>query len=106
MEALCRRHGPGSRALHQQWKRIEAFPDTVEVTGEAGDFLMHHHLLPHAASHSRLPRPRVVRFQRYIRAQNRHAMVRPAGAGRFNAEQLRELPPLGAQLLGLQPWTE
>jgi ectoine hydroxylase-related dioxygenase (phytanoyl-CoA dioxygenase family) len=105
VEALCRKHGPGSRGLFQSWKHIEDFPETVEVTGEAGDFLMHHHLLPHAASHSRLPRPRVVRFQRYIRVQNRHSMIRPASGRRFNADQLRELPPLGARLLGLQPWT-
>jgi ectoine hydroxylase-related dioxygenase (phytanoyl-CoA dioxygenase family) len=106
VEALCRKHGKGSRALFQNWKRIEDFPETVEVTGEAGDFLIHHHLLPHAACHSRLPRPRVVRFQRYIRVQNRHSMVRTPAADRFNADQRRGLSPLGAQLLGLQPWTE
>jgi hypothetical protein len=104
VEAICRQHGPGSRRLFRQWKRLEGFPDTVEITGEAGDFVIHHHMMPHAASHSRLPRPRVVRFQRYIRTQNRHGLIRPARPDRFNAGQLQGLSPLGRRLLGLDPW--
>ncbi len=106
VEEICRQHGPGSRKLFQKWRKIVSFPAPVEVTGEAGDFVMHHHLLPHAASHSRLPRPRVVRFQRYIRVNNRHRLIRPAGPTRFNADQIRALPPLGRRLLGLDPWDE
>jgi ectoine hydroxylase-related dioxygenase (phytanoyl-CoA dioxygenase family) len=104
VEAICREHGPGSRKLFQSWKQIEGFPESVEVTGEAGDFVMHHHFLPHAASRSRLPRPRVVRFQRYLRANNRHGVIRPAPPDRFNREQLRSLSPLGHRLLGLDSW--
>jgi ectoine hydroxylase-related dioxygenase (phytanoyl-CoA dioxygenase family) len=58
----------GGRHLYADWKRIDDFPETVEVTGEAGDFALLHHLMPHAASHNRRPAPRVAQFTRFLRA--------------------------------------
>ncbi len=103
VEERARAH-PRGRGLYQNWKRIDDFPETVEVTGEAGDFALLHHLMPHAASHNRLPTPRVAQFTRFIREDHPHSSGQPAPPGRYNERQLRVLTPLGRKLLGVDPW--
>ncbi len=96
-------HSEG-RHLYNDWKRIDDFPVSVEVTGEAGDFALLHHLMPHAASHNRRPRPRVAQFTRFIREDHPHHPAKPAPPGRYNDRQLESMTPLGRKLLGVDPW--
>jgi hypothetical protein len=104
VEEICRRHGPGSRDLYRDWSRIDDFPESVEITGEPGDFVLMHHLMPHAASHNRRSKPRVAMFLRYHRVDHAHHPAQPVPESRYNAEQLAMIPPLGRKLLGLDPW--
>jgi len=92
------------RQLYNRWKNIEDFPQTVEVTGEAGDFALLHHLMPHAASHNRLPVPRVAQFTRFTRDDHAHSPAKPVPEHRYNEEQLRVMTPLGRRLFGLDLW--
>lgn len=92
------------RHLHSNWHDITGLPETVEVTGEAGDFVMTHYLLPHAASHNRRPRARVAYFIRYSRLDHPFFPPFPPGPDRFNARQLRAMGETGKKLLGVEPW--
>jgi ectoine hydroxylase-related dioxygenase (phytanoyl-CoA dioxygenase family) len=105
VEEMVRAHGGGlsGRQLHNNWKRLEGVK-TVEVTGEAGDFALLHHLMPHAASHNRLPTTRVAQFTRFTRADHPHYPQQPAEPDRWTAEQLAVMTPLGRKLLGVEPW--
>lgn len=96
------RSQPQGRHLHSNWKKITHL-DSVEVTGEAGDFALLHHLMPHGASHNRRSTARVAQFMRYARADHPH------GAGSkpprpYNQAQLDAMTPLTRRLLGLEPW--
>lgn len=92
------------RQMYNKWKRIDDFPASVEVTGEAGDFALLHHLMPHAASHNRRPTPRVAQFTRFIREDHPHRPGKPAPANLYNERQLNVMTPLGRKLLGVEPW--
>ncbi len=94
---------PKGRQLHQGWKHIPTVP-TVEVTGKAGDFAMLHHLMPHAASHNRLPRTRLAYFVRYIRCDHAHGGDPKSAMRTYDDSQLAAISPLGRKLLGLDPW--
>ncbi len=95
-------NGPGGRHLYHDWKRV---PDqeSVEVVGQAGDFAMLHHLMPHAASHNRRPAARLAVFLRYIREDHPYAKhyLLPRN---YNDAQLSAVDDLGRRLLGLDPW--
>jgi ectoine hydroxylase-related dioxygenase (phytanoyl-CoA dioxygenase family) len=94
---------PGGRHLYDDWKRLPPM-ETVEVTGRAGDFAVLHHLMPHAASHNRLPRARLAYFVRYIRCDHAHGGDPKSGPRRYNDAQLAVMSPLGRKLLGVEPW--
>lgn len=96
--------GDGGRSLHQDWHGITGYPDTVEVTGEAGDFIMTHYLLPHAASHNRQERTRVAYFIRYSRLDHPFFPPPAPGVTRFNDRQLNAMGTTGKKLLGVEPW--
>lgn len=104
VEQQARAAGAGGRALHGGWKNISGFPASVEVTGEAGDFIMTHYLLPHAASHNRRERARVAYFVRFT--QPDHPFFPPPlpGPGRYNVRQFNAMTPLARRLLGVDPW--
>jgi ectoine hydroxylase-related dioxygenase (phytanoyl-CoA dioxygenase family) len=93
---------PGGRHLHHDWKHIPE-QESVEVTGQAGDFAMLHHLIPHAASHNRRPAARLAVFLRYIREDHPYAenYLQPR---KYNDAQLSVLDTLGRRLLGLDRW--
>jgi ectoine hydroxylase-related dioxygenase (phytanoyl-CoA dioxygenase family) len=95
-------NGPGGRHLYDNWKRLPE-RGSVEVTGQAGDFAMLHHLMPHAASHNRRPTARLAVFLRYIREDHPYAehYVPPR---KYSDAQLWALDDLGRRLLGLDPW--
>ncbi|MFJ6199260.1 phytanoyl-CoA dioxygenase family protein [Micromonospora sp. NPDC092111] len=98
---------PGGRQLHDKWRNITDL-ETVEVTGSAGDFVLMHHLMPHAASHNRNSTTRVAQFLRYSRDDAPWGMgERPGdrpGANGFDEAQLAAMTPLGRKLLGVDPW--
>ncbi|KQV13804.1 hypothetical protein ASC99_32795 [Kitasatospora sp. Root107] len=98
---------PRGRQLHDKWRNIAGL-ETVEVTGEAGDFVLTHHLMPHAASHNRRPEARIAQFFRYARddqpwGNGDRPGDRPAGH-HYNDQQTAVMTPLGRRLLGVDPW--
>lgn len=101
VEEEARAH-PKGRHLHDNWKRITHMK-SVEVTGEAGDFALLHHLMPHAASHNRRPQPRVAQFMRFVREDHAHNLGN-GPAKSYNEFQLAAMTPLCRKLLGLDPW--
>jgi ectoine hydroxylase-related dioxygenase (phytanoyl-CoA dioxygenase family) len=105
VEETVRRHGGGlsGRQLHHNWKRLEGI-ETMEVLGEAGDFALLHHLMPHAASHNRRPTARVAQFTRFTRFDHPHYPLKPAASDQWSAEQVAVMTPLGRKLLGVEPW--
>jgi ectoine hydroxylase-related dioxygenase (phytanoyl-CoA dioxygenase family) len=76
----------------------------VEVTGEAGDFALLHHLMPHGASHNRRSTPRVAQFLRWVRDDHPHDRGEVPRADRYNSRQLEAVGPLGRKLLGVDSW--
>ncbi|MFD2080407.1 Ectoine hydroxylase-related dioxygenase, phytanoyl-CoA dioxygenase (PhyH) family [Actinopolymorpha cephalotaxi] len=103
VEEEARAAGPQGRHLHQNWKRITHL-ESVEVTGEAGDFALLHHLMPHGASHNRRSTPRVAQFLRWVREDQPHGAGKAPQPGRYSARQLEAAGPLGRKLLGAEPW--
>ena len=97
------RADPHGRQLHNAWKRIEHLK-SVEVTGEAGDFALLHHLMPHGASHNRRPTARLAQFFRYVREDQPHGAGQRPAEGQYNELQLAALNPLGRKLLGVDSW--
>jgi hypothetical protein len=95
------------RQLHDRWRDITHL-ETVEVTGKAGDFVLMHHLMPHAASHNRRSTTRLAQFFRYGRDDHPYPSGDRPGdppAGKcFNDLQLRAMTPLGRKLMGVDQW--
>jgi ectoine hydroxylase-related dioxygenase (phytanoyl-CoA dioxygenase family) len=103
VEEVARQH-PDGRQLYKRWRDVDDFPPTVEITGEAGDFIMLHYLMPHAASNNRNPQPRVAQFTRFNREDHRHYPLGLAEPSRYNDLQLQVMTSLGRRLLGVDPW--
>lgn len=102
VEQEARGHSQG-RHLHQNWRDLEHL-ESIEVTGRAGDFALLHHLMPHAASHNRLPTTRVAQFLRFVRVDHPHGYgSRPPRP--YNEAQLAAMTPLARRLHGLDPWS-
>jgi hypothetical protein len=85
-------------------KTFDDYPESIEVTAEAGDFVMMHHLMPHAASRNRLGRPRVVQFTRYRHLDEAAASRERTSEDKFSAAQLAAMTPLARRLFGLDAW--
>lgn len=98
---------PNGRHIHDLWRRVEHM-DTVEVVGKAGDFVLMHHLMPHAASHNRRPTTRLAQFFRYGRTDQPYTFGErpgdPPADRTFNNLQLEAMSPLGRRLFGVDPW--
>lgn len=103
VEEEVRAHGPGGRQLHQNWKRITHLT-SQEVTGQAGDFAMLHHLMPHAASHNRRPTSRVAFFVRFVREDQTWGQGAAPAPGTFDDDQVSAMGDLGRKLFGVEPW--
>ncbi|SDS58244.1 phytanoyl-CoA dioxygenase family protein [Microlunatus soli] len=103
VEAEARAAGSGGRHLHQDWKQIEHLT-SVEITGEAGDFALLHHLMPHGASHNRNSTARVAYFVRWVREdQTWGAGAKPA-PNSYDDDQLAAMGDLGRKLFGVDDW--
>jgi hypothetical protein len=98
---------PNGRQLHDRWNNIEHLK-TVEVTANAGDFVVMHHLMPHAASHNHRSTTRLAFFMRYWRDDWPYEIGdRPGDLPvdkSFNDLQLKAMTPLGRKLMGVDPW--
>lgn len=103
VEAEARAAGGGGRHLHHNWKQIKHL-DSVEVTGQAGDFALLHHLMPHGASHNRNSTARVAYFVRWVREdQTWGAGAKPAPDA-YDHDQLSAMGDLGRKLFGVDSW--
>lgn len=91
------------RQLHEAWRQIHHLK-SIEVTGEAGDFALLHHLMPHGASHNRRPQPRLAQFFRYVRDDQPYGYGNRPVDGQYNRAQIEAMSPLGRRLLGVDPW--
>jgi ectoine hydroxylase-related dioxygenase (phytanoyl-CoA dioxygenase family) len=98
---------PRGRQLYDKWRKIP-YLKAVEVNGAAGDFVLMHHLMPHAASHNRRSLARIAQFLRYARDDQPHRVGERPGDRlahhRFDELQIAAMTPLGRKLLGLCPW--
>lgn len=103
VEAESRAAGGGGRHLHQDWRKIHHL-ESVEVTGEAGDFALLHHLMPHGASHNRNPTTRVAYFVRWVREDQTWGAGEKPPPDRYDAEQIEAMGNLGRKLLGVEDW--
>jgi hypothetical protein len=88
----------------ENWRNINELAPSIEVTGEAGDFVLMHHMMPHGASRNKNPSPRIAQFSRMYRMSEEDARVangpdKPLAPG---AEGV--LTELGRKLFGLDPW--
>ena len=72
---------PGGRKLHANWSDIKGLPDLVEITGRAGDFVLLHPLMPHAASHNRRETTQVVQFLQWVRMDHPYGRAAAVPAG-------------------------
>lgn len=97
------RADPQGRHLHGDWTQIKHL-ESIEITGEAGDFALLHHLMPHGASHNRQSTTRVAQFLRYVREDHPHGQGKPAPEGRYDEAQLAAMGDLGRKLFGVDPW--
>lgn len=95
---------PRGRHLYDNWVNITDFPDPIEVTAAAGDYILTHSMLPHAGAQNRSGRTRVAYFTRYARMDSPHFTPQMVDGDRFNKLQLRAMTPLGRKLLGVDPW--
>lgn len=103
VEQEARAAGRGGRHLHSGWKQIEHLK-SVELTGNAGDFALLHHLLPHGASHNRNETTRLAYFVRWVREDQTWGYGAKPKVGRFNYEQVTAMSDLGRTLFGIDDW--
>lgn len=98
---------PNGRQLYDRWNNIEHLK-TIEATGNAGDFVVMHHLMPHAASHNHRSVTRLAFFFRYWRDDWPYRLGERPGDPpldkSFNDLQLKVMSSLGRKLLGVDPW--
>ena len=57
----------------EKWRHINELAPSIEVTGEAGDFVLMHHMMPHGASRNKQATPRIAQFTRYYRVSETEA---------------------------------
>jgi len=103
VEQEARAAGTGGRHLHGDWKQIDHL-QSIEITGEAGDFALLHHLMPHGASHNRNATARVAYFVRWVREDQTWGEGARPQAGRYNQDQLDAMDALGRKLFGVDDW--
>ena len=76
------------------------------MTGEAGDFVLMHHMMPHGASRNKNPSPRIAQFTRFYRLSEEEAreVAEPDHLLAPGAEVA--LTELGRNLFRLAPWID
>ena len=90
----------------EKWRHINELAPSIEVTGEAGDFVLMHHMMPHGASRNKQATPRIAQFTRYYRMSETEARE-ANGPGTPLAPGVEEgLTPLARKLFGFDPWVD
>ena len=90
----------------EKWRHINDLAPSIEVTGEAGDFVLMHHMMPHGASRNKQATPRIAQFTRYYRMSETEARE-ANGPGTPLAPGAEEgLTPLARKLFGFDPWVD
>ena len=87
----------------ENWRHINDLAPSVEVTANAGDFVLMHHMMPHGASRNLNPTPRVAQFTRFYRLTEEEAHQAP-GPEELSADGMATLTPLGRKLFRFDPW--
>lgn len=90
----------------ENWRNIKDFAPSVEVTGEAGDFVLMHHMMPHGASRNKRAVPRVAQFTRYYRMSEAEAREANGPDTPLAPGAEEGLTALGRKLFGFDPWVE
>ncbi len=95
---------PDGLARNDTWTHIVDFPPSVEVTGDAGDFVLMHHLMPHGASANRRSVPRVAQFTRLYPVTDEESRQAPGSDRSMSSEALAALTTLGRKMFRITPW--
>ena len=90
----------------EKWRNINELAPSVEVTGEAGDFVLMHHMMPHGASRNKRAVPRVAQFTRYYRMSETEAREANGPDTPLAPGAEEGLTPLGRKLFNFDPWVE
>ncbi len=97
---------PDGLTRNDGWGKIVDFPSSMEVTGEAGDYVLMHHLMPHSASANHNSSPRIAQFTRLQPLSEEEARLAPGPDRPLSPEAQAALTPLGRKLFRLDPWIE
>ena len=97
---------PDGLTRNSGWGHITDFSSSMEVTGDAGDFVLMHHLMPHSASANHNAAPRIAQFTRLQALTDDEARLAPGPERPLDPEALAVLTPLGRKLFSLDPWIE
>ncbi len=97
---------PDGLTRNSGWGHIVDFNSSMEVTGDAGDYVLMHHLMPHSASANHNAVPRIAQFTRLQALTDDEARLAPGPERPLDSEALAALTPLGRKLFRLDPWIE
>ena len=95
---------PDGLARNDGWGKIVDFETSMEVTGDAGDYVLMHHLMPHSASANHNASPRIAQFTRLQRLTEEEARLAPGPDRPLSPDALAALTPLGRKMFRLDPW--
>jgi ectoine hydroxylase-related dioxygenase (phytanoyl-CoA dioxygenase family) len=88
----------------ENWRNINDLAPSMEVTAQAGDFVLMHHMMPHGASRNKNAVPRVAQFTRFYRLSEEQARQAPGPDKTMSADAENALNELGRKLFRLDPW--
>jgi ectoine hydroxylase-related dioxygenase (phytanoyl-CoA dioxygenase family) len=88
----------------ENWRNINDLAPSIEVTANAGDFVLMHHMMPHGASRNRNAVPRIAQFTRFYRLTEEEARQTPGPDYPLTPEAEASLSELGRKLFRLDPW--
>ena len=97
---------PDGLTRNNGWGHITDFSSSKEVTGDAGDFVLMHHLMPHSASANHNASPRIAQFTRLQALTDDEARLAPGPDRPLDTDAIDALTPLGRKLFRLDPWIE
>ncbi|MDE2848558.1 MAG: hypothetical protein OXO51_17775 [Gemmatimonadota bacterium] len=95
---------PDGLTRNDGWGKIVDFESSMEVTGDAGDYVLMHHLMPHSASANHNASPRIAQFTRLQRLSEEEAHQAPGPDRPLSPDALAALTPLGRKMFRLDPW--
>ena len=97
---------PDGLKRNNGWGQIIDFPPSLEVTANAGDYILMHHLMPHGASANNNNVPRIAQFTRFQPLSEGEACLAPGPEQAIDMETQKGLTLLGRKLFRIDPWIE